>query len=315
MNNLPLVSLCIPVFNGAKFIESLFQNIKFISYNNLEVIIVDDCSEDNSWPLIMHNVDKYKNLEGKYIKIFQHKQNQGLVKNWNFCLSKAQGKYIKFLFQDDEITSDCITKMVKIAEMDLDIGLVFCRRKLIYEYEVNPKDYPQNLHLGWTNLQSIQSGLTLLQDKNLVNHPHNKIGEPTNVLIRSCVFNKIGKFDVSFKQYVDLEMWLRIMTTYKIAFIDQDLAFFRVHNQQQTFKNMVQDDCWLEIYEVWLKFLSNNIYEVIPCDIKRKIKQKIIFNLIKEIVKSIFKLRLNNCNNLFNLLFIIYNYKIRSFRY
>jgi len=308
--NNPLVSLCIPIFNGAKFIEFLFEIIKSISYNNLEVIIVDDCSEDKSCQLIIDNVDKYKNLEGKSIKFFQHKQNQGLVKNWNFCISKAQGKYIKFLFQDDEITFDCITKMVKIAETDIDIGLVFCSRKLISEYEVNPKYYPENLHLGWGDLQSVQSGLTLFQDKKLVNHPHNKIGEPSNVLIRSSVFNKIGKFDVSFKQYVDLEMWLRIMTTYKIAFIDEKLASFRVHNQQQTFKNMLQDDCWVEIYQVWFKFLSDNMYQVIPYNLRLEIKQKIIFNLIKEILKSIFKLQLNTCNKLFNLLYTIYNYKL-----
>ena len=94
-------------------LNSIKQNI----YPNLEIIISDDNSTDES-------INFIKSCQLPNCKIFTHSR-YGLVDNWNYCIKQAKGKYIKFLFQDDTIKPDCISKMVEIAEQDEQIGLVF----------------------------------------------------------------------------------------------------------------------------------------------------------------------------------------------
>ena len=67
-----------------------------------------------------------------------------------------------------------------------------------------------------------------------------KIGEPTTVLIASRVFAEIGLFDSGLSQYVDLDMWWRIMGNYHIGFVDEKLSSLRIHPEQQTWKNFAE---------------------------------------------------------------------------
>ncbi|MHC5732932.1 MAG: hypothetical protein ACYTXY_54640, partial [Nostoc sp.] len=87
----------------------------------------------------------------------------------------------------------------------------------------------KDVHKAWSILKPIQSGQELLQDPNILDNPINKIGEPSTVLIRKDIFEKVGLFNSEFCQLVDLEMWLRIMSQYKIGFIDKVLSHFRIH--------------------------------------------------------------------------------------
>ncbi|MEO1377671.1 MAG: glycosyltransferase, partial [Cyanobacteria bacterium J06635_10] len=257
------------------------------------------------------SLELIQKLDSAQTKIYTHPR-YGLVQNWNYCIKKAKGKYIKFLFQDDLITSDCIQKMVDIAETNHQIGLVFCPRSLISEQPINSNDFPENLHKGWSNLKPYQLGIELLQDPHLLQHPHNKIGEPTAVLIRREVFDQIGLFDSFFKQYADLEMWLRIMTRYQLAFIDEKLASFRIHPNQATQQNLTQDISWSEIYSVWLKILYNPIYQVIPSETRQYIKETVIKQLIREYIKSIIFSKLYRWGKINELLIKAVQAKIKT---
>ncbi|HEY9298812.1 MAG TPA: glycosyltransferase family 2 protein, partial [Phormidium sp.] len=144
MRSYPLVSICIPVYNAGKFIEPLLQCIQSNIYPYTEIIISDDASQDGSLKLL-----RAANLPN--CRIFTHSR-YGLVGNWNFCISQAQGKYIKFLFQDDTIEPSCITKMVALAEQDEAIGLVFCPRRLVFGQSIDANFIRgmQDLHRRWT---------------------------------------------------------------------------------------------------------------------------------------------------------------------
>ncbi len=287
MSTYPLVSICIPVYNGAEFIQSLLNTIRQTTYPNLEIIISDDDSKDESLSLL-----REAHLANSHI--FTHSR-YGLVPNWNYCLSQAKGKYIKFLFQDDTLEPDCITKMVKMAEQDEQIGLVFSCRHLIYEQPIDIKFVTgmKDLHKHWSKIQSSQSGITLLQDPNFFKPPYNKIGEPTNVLIRREVFERVGLFDPAFKQLADLEMWLRIMVYYKVGFIDETLASFRIHTNQATSKNLGENKIGtlFEIYKVWLKIIFNKTYQTLPAELRQKMKMELVKILLIKGVKSVILLR------------------------
>jgi predicted O-linked N-acetylglucosamine transferase (SPINDLY family)/GT2 family glycosyltransferase len=250
---IPLVSVCIPTYSGEQFLDAALASAIAQTYSNIEIIVSDDNSTDKT-------VEIAKLFQQKYpakITILNHHQ-YGLVQNWNFCISQAQGKYIKFLFQDDLLEPDCIEKMVNLAEQDEQIGLVFSPRDILMSggAEANPAymtDYQsaKDTYKAWLNLKAIQSGQELLENPQLLNDPINKIGEPTTILIKKSVFDQVGLFDADLCQLVDVEMWLRIMSKYKIGFVYETLSHFRIHPRQQTRKN---SDSRQTILSDWYKF-------------------------------------------------------------
>ncbi|MGF1494506.1 MAG: glycosyltransferase family 2 protein [Microcoleaceae cyanobacterium] len=240
--NHPLISVCIPAYNGEKFIREAISSVLTQTYSNIELIISDDNSTDRTVEICQTG------LQGSFIpyQIFSH-TSYGLAENSNFAMSKAQGRYIKLLFQDDLLDPNCIEEMVKVAELDNEIGLVFAVREMILSNGAadNPdlqgiyQDF-QSLHRAWSNLTRIQSGQQLLTDPNLFHHPINKVGEPSVVLLRRDILETVGGFDPKLNQLVDLDLWWRIFANYNVGFVDQTLAYFRLHEQQKTYQNICQ---------------------------------------------------------------------------
>ena len=235
----PLVSICIPTYNGDQYLEQALKTIKNQSYRPIEVIFSDDDSRDRTISIIK----EFKKFAEFPVNIYYHNPSS-IGANWNNCVKHAQGEYIKFLFQDDLLHPDCLNKLVALAEKNKKIGMVYCRRSILYE-----KNNQQ--HLNWISIfgdlnkywnfefetSSIVSGKNYLKDRNINQKPENKIGEPTAVLLRREVFQKTGYFHLELKQLLDIEFWLRIMKYYKIAYLDETLVSFRLHANQASSTN------------------------------------------------------------------------------
>ncbi|MDF1584653.1 MAG: glycosyltransferase [Methyloprofundus sp.] len=232
----PLVSICIPTFNGEKFIDEAMQSAIAQTYRPLEIIVSDDASSDETLSIIKSFISKTEIP----IKIFHHKPT-GIGANWNNCVKKSNGDYIKFLFQDDLLTPDCIKAMIELAIKDKEIGLIFSKRGFIFEGNDNDQkkwiNQFKDLHSSWKKIENIQHGRKLLKDKNFLSTPRNKIGEPTVVLLKKSVFEKAGYFSTELTQSLDYEFWYRVFKYFKVGFIDRELATFRLHDQQATAKN------------------------------------------------------------------------------
>ncbi|MBO9998231.1 MAG: glycosyltransferase [Cyanobacteria bacterium SID2] len=242
LSSQPQVSVCIPTYNGDRFLEEALASVEKQTYSNLEVIISDDGSTDRTVSI----VEAFRDNSQIPVRLFQN-SHKGMVENWNFSLEVATGKYIKFLFQDDVLSPSCIEAMVEIAESDPEIGFVFAPRILLMSDDAD--EIPElldvyqickDVHRGWTKLEPIRSGMQLLEDSQLMETPINKIGEPTAVLVRKSAFDVVGKFDRSLRQLVDVEMWWRILTRFKVGFVDKPLSYFRLHPRQQTFRHLLE---------------------------------------------------------------------------
>lgn len=239
-----LVSICISTCNGAKFIAEALDTAVAQTYRPLEIVVSDDNSNDETIGIVKSYITK----TDIPIKIYHHAP-AGMAANWNHCIQKANGDYIKFLFQDDLIECTCVEEMMRIALEDRSIGMVFCRRKIICTegdpFHTHWISCFQNLHVHWSLLKPIQHGRNLLKDPGLLDQPQNKVGEPVVTLIRKEVFNKIGLFNNQLVQLTDIEFYYRAFTGCKVAFIDKELASFRLHNLQASFKNnntQIDDD-------------------------------------------------------------------------
>ena len=123
-NENKLVSVLLPAFNASQFIEQAIESILNQTYSNLELLIVDDASSDNTYK----KIEKY--LYDNRVKLFSHKENKGYLGSINFLFSECSGEYITFLDADDWCREDRIALLVSAFDRDAELGCVgsFCSR-------------------------------------------------------------------------------------------------------------------------------------------------------------------------------------------
>jgi glycosyltransferase involved in cell wall biosynthesis len=263
-----LVSICIPTYNGGRYISEALESAILQSYGNLEIIISDDSSNDNTLDII----ESFKQKTNIHIKIFNHRPN-GIGANWNNCLKRAEGKFIKFLFQDDILQPTCIEEMVNVLETYHGIGLVASKREFIVEdshLNEDTKKWIDKYGDLQVNLDpSLSSGMQILdaslfKSNVFFREPRNKVGEPSAVLFRKEILNNIGFFREDLKQVLDYEFYYRILKKQNIAILPKKLIKFRLHDQQATSINDKANDIldYVKydriIYDNYFWYLNNN---------------------------------------------------------
>lgn len=115
----PLVSIGLPTYNGAKRIHRALNSIWAQNYPNLEVTICDNCSTDNTKEVCEQVV-----LEHPEVRYIRHKENLGILPNFEFALAQATGKYFMWLADDDALEPEVIFKYVDFLERNPDYHLV-----------------------------------------------------------------------------------------------------------------------------------------------------------------------------------------------
>ena len=235
----PLVSICMPTYNGGRYLEEALRSAFAQTYPRLEIVVSDDRSSDATLSII----ERLRPEAPMPVHVYRHEPS-GIGANWNNCVRQAEGAYIKFLFQDDLLAPDCVQRMMDLALTDPRIGLVYCRRKVLYdEADVSHREWLERygtLHRSWAGFvveEGVLDGRTYLRDPNFVQQPNNKVGEPTAVMLKKECFERVGGFDTNLKQSLDYVYWYQVMRAYRIGFIDAELATFRLHAEQATQRN------------------------------------------------------------------------------
>jgi len=231
MKEQPLVSICIPTYNSSKTIIETLQSIMEQTYDNIEIIVGDNNSSDDTTLKVMALKCKIG------IKIFKNKENIGPAANNNELIKRAKGKYICIFHADDIYLPTIIEEQVKIMEMFSKCGAVFTLRQIIDENgKVLKKiSLPFKLLIGFTYGPKELFFPRMLQYGNIFVCP--------TAMVRKEVYKKVGLYKTSenfdSKNYtdetqmvIDQDMWLRIMEKYRMCIIDKYLINYRVHLNQ-----------------------------------------------------------------------------------
>lgn len=133
----PLISINIPIFNCEDYLLRCLNSVKEQTYKNIEIVLVNDCTKDNS--VIIANTFIMENPELK-VKLIQHEENQGLSVVRNTGIDASVGDYIFFLDSDDTITKDCIEELVNTAN-DTEAEVVIGQNKWINTFNNTEKDF------------------------------------------------------------------------------------------------------------------------------------------------------------------------------
>jgi glycosyltransferase involved in cell wall biosynthesis len=229
----PAVSICIPTYNGADFLQECLDSILDQTYSDFELIIVDDKSCDRTIEIAKAYASK-----DPRITVVENPLNLGLVGNWNRCIELSQCEWVKFVFQDDIIAPNYLERM--LGESTPDCDLIFCRRNFIFEANVSEgkrREYERYINSDKALPSNTQ--ITAFEYcEAIISQPwENIIGEPTSSMVRKRAFDRFGGFNPNLIQICDLELWDRIATNVGIVFVRENLVSFRIHNESTTSKN------------------------------------------------------------------------------
>ena len=269
----PLVSICIPTYNGAAFLQEALDSVLAQTFKPLEVIISDDASKDDTLKIVTHFA---KNAPFP-VKVVPH-EPQGIGANWNHSIQHATGTYIKFLFQDDILEPLCVEKMVNLFEKQPELGLVASKRDFIVEGQASPEIEQWIANYGNLQLQfERDEAVTLINSeffsrKDFFSSPLNKIGEPPTVMFKKSILEEVGYFQEDLKQILDYVFYYRLLKKYPIAIINEPLVKFRIHEQQATNVNRNQK---ITDYETYDEILYKEFFPLLHPDTQKRLRTKL----------------------------------------
>jgi glycosyltransferase involved in cell wall biosynthesis len=245
----PLVSIIIPAYNVESYIKNAIESALNQTYKNIEIIVVDDGSTDNTKKIIE---PYFKSGKIKYI--YQH--NKGLSSARNTGIKTAQGEYVALLDSDDEFLPEKIEKQVGFLEARPDCDICYCD---IWHFQESSPD--QLLKINYKYYSGKEVFKNLLK-KNFIN--------PLSVVFRRKVFDKFGYFNENYRRSEDWEYWLG--SSYRgtiFCFLPEILAKHRLGmaTHLQDFKS--EPIMWKTTLKIF-----KDLEEKMPAEEKKKYKMK-----------------------------------------
>lgn len=236
-----MVTIGVPNYNYAHFISEALNSVINQTYPNIELIIVDDVSSDNSIAVIENWISTYTgNIQIKFIK---NKKNLGLTKVCNIILDNAGGKYFQPLDADDILLPEKIERQVAILENSPNTAVVYSNVMVINDSGkvINP-DYCSRINYDSTHMPSgwIFNDLLVF---NFISLP--------SVLIHTNYAREEGGFDESL-QVQDYYMWLRLSEKYEIRYVEGPFAQYRIHDTSMS--NLSSTNCASEESVMTIKY-------------------------------------------------------------
>lgn len=220
----PRVSVCMPVYNAARYLPEAIESVLSQNYADFELLIIDNCSEDGTAGIAGDFAARDERVVFK-----QNEVNLGMVGNWNRCLEEARGEYVKFVFGDDLLAStEALEMMVQVLDDDETVSLVGSARKVI-----DADGTVSRIISFFGDRSMVVDGHAVIN--RCLSTIENIIGEPTVVMFRK---KQAGRgFDQKYRHAVDLEMWFHLLEQGRFAYLAPQLSAFRVHDEQATAVN------------------------------------------------------------------------------
>jgi len=197
------VSVIIPTYNRAGFLQTSIESVLGQTHGDLEVIVVDDGSSDHTGEVVAA-------LDDARVRYLRHGQNRGAAAARNTGLKHASGKYVAFQDSDDEWLPEKLGLQVEALDRaGHKVGVVHTGFSRVSGRKNRSTDWlPKHLRSG-------DIGRRILGG--------NFIGTPTAVVRKEC-FKTAGLFDTRLPQLEDWEMWIRVAQLYRVAYMDRSLV-------------------------------------------------------------------------------------------
>ncbi len=232
MQETPKVSIVLPVYNGERYLKQAIESILDQTIRDYELIIVDDCSCDNTNNMVSEYANQYS-----FINVVTNEINRGLPESLNIGFSVARGKYLMWTSDDNIMHKNALEEMLEVMEKNPNYGLVFSDMNLIDENG----DLIGSRSVGDCNI-----------------YKGNCIGA---CFLYKCECKEtIGDYDEKRRYVEDYDYWLRIAERYNIYGLHKTLYDYRYHDNSLTVKKIRQ--VGMQLADLRLKYINKIIDNV-----------------------------------------------------
>lgn len=219
-----LVSVVVITYNSEDFVLETLESIKNQTYKNIELIITDDKSKDNTIQVCQ---DWLSNNSKNFInsKIITTPDNSGIPANCNRGIHAAKGEWIKIIAGDDILLPNAIEKYIQFAAQNGECEIIHAKViRMIHRgndiEKISAEKYPKTLHQE----MSPEIQFNLLRFSTMVLAP--------TVFIKKVLLEKLNYFDESIKLCEDWPFWLKITQQgRRFYFLNQETVLYRIHEK------------------------------------------------------------------------------------
>ena len=233
-----LVTIGIASYNNAHYIEQMLDSVRNQTHPLVELVVVDDCSTDNSVEVITNWLAR-TNYPATFIR---HERNQGIVRTFSDCRAHSHGEYVSWVGSDDVLHPTMAAETVaEFERQGTDCGAVYGDCQIIdSKGKVIAPSFLQFFDPSFAD-----------------NPPQGNLIVPLlkgfylpalTTTIRHSALDKVGEYDLSLYSE-DLDMWLRLSRHFRFAYLPGSLGGYRVHNASAIHTNRVAlNETYFRIY-------------------------------------------------------------------
>jgi glycosyltransferase involved in cell wall biosynthesis len=218
------ISVMIPVYNHSHFIGQAIESILNQQCQDLDVVVVDDASTDNTCEIVSCYCSDSR------VQYVRNEENLGMARNWNRCLELAKGPLVMLFHSDDMLDPDYLTQVSQIFERYPQVGLVYspvrhvdANNQVTEQAAVRPARY----------YQAGDEALTALLTTGI--HPL------TTVMRREC-YERLGGYNEGIRDGPDIELFARIASRYNTYDLGRIYGSFRVHDNKAGHLSYLRQD-------------------------------------------------------------------------
>ncbi len=217
----PLVTVVMPVYNGGPYVGRAIESVLSQSYTHFELIVVDDCSADDSLQVI----ERYR--ADQRIVVLRNETNAGVAASRNRALARSRGRYVTFLDQDDEWLSRKLELQLAAIADHPGVGLLhaeYARIDPVGQLMGQAGELPPSRFANPDATVEVGDVFAEIFVCNDI--------QPLTSMIPRSVLDEVGHFDPSLRGTDDYELWLRIARRYPVAHLRTIVGFWRTHPGQ-----------------------------------------------------------------------------------
>jgi glycosyltransferase involved in cell wall biosynthesis len=221
---MPTVSVIIPNYNHARYLRQRIDTVLRQTYQNFEIILLDDCSTDDSRSILSeYAVDPRIRLQ------FNEKNSGSPFKQWNKGVRLAQADYVWIAESDDYADERLLERLVGVLDAEPEVMFAYCR-----SWRISKKGQPTGFADDYLDLVNTSRWKL---DYRADGHEEcqnyfvciNPVPNASAVLFRKAAYERVGGADESLRQCGDWKLWAAIALKGKIAYVAEPLNYYRAH--------------------------------------------------------------------------------------
>lgn len=212
------MTVCVPTYFGAEYIESCLVSIASQKNVGLQIVVCDDQSSDGTLEIVRNVARLYRDVDWV---IRSNSARLGMVENWNACVALADGEFVKIMGQDDLLRAGCLWQQARVLVAKPGVSVVAARRAIINSVGNTVLNAPSPFKPGVTAGRAAAVRCMLSGT--------NTIGDPVSLLFRTSLIRGAGPFDVQIRYCTDVAMTMKMLGLGDLFFDSTPRVGYRIH--------------------------------------------------------------------------------------